>query len=171
MVSGVIKVDHLLAKMATELTTLIKARQLDDPMMIGIRTGGVWLAEHLHQQLNIASPLGTLDISFYRDDFTQVGLNPKVQPSALPSATEDRHIILVDDVIMSGRTIRAAMNELFDYGRPASITLVTLLDLNRRELPIQADVIGDTLLLADDEQVKLTGPAPLALEIRKKANL
>ncbi len=171
MVSGVIKVDHLLTQMAADLATLIKARQLDNPIMIGIHTGGIWLAEHLHQQLAIESPLGTLDISFYRDDFSRAGLNPKVQPSALPCATEDRHIILVDDVIMSGRTIRAAMNELFDYGRPASITLVTLLDLNRREPPIQADVTGDTLQLADDELVKLTGPVPLALEIRKKDNL
>ena len=171
MVSGVIKVDNLLNKMTADLATLIKARELDNPMMIGIRTGGVWLAEHLHQQLEIQNPLGTLDISFYRDDFSQAGLNPKVQPSVLPSATENRHIILVDDVIMSGRTIRAAMNELFDYGRPASITLVTLLDLNRRQLPIQADVVGDILQLADDEQVKLTGPEPLALEIRKKSNL
>ncbi|BBB24847.1 bifunctional pyr operon transcriptional regulator/uracil phosphoribosyltransferase PyrR [Amphritea japonica] len=171
MVSGVIKVDNLLNKMTADLATLIKARELENPMMIGIRTGGVWVAEHLHQQLEIQNPLGTLDISFYRDDFSQAGLNPKVQPSVLPSATENRHIILVDDVIMSGRTIRAAMNELFDYGRPASITLVTLLDLNRRQLPIQADVVGDILQLADDEQVKLTGPEPLALEIRKKSNL
>lgn len=168
MVSGVIKVDALLDKMAAELNALLKTRQIKDPMMIGIRTGGVWLAERLHQQLQISNPLGTLDISFYRDDFSRVGLNPKVQPSALPSATEGRDIILVDDVIMSGRTIRAAMNELFDYGRPASITLVTLLDLNRRELPIQADVIGELMPLARDEQVKLTGPEPLALEIRKK---
>lgn len=171
MISGVIKVDILLNKMTVDLATLIKARELDNPMMIGIHTGGVWLAEHLHQQLDLQSPLGTLDISFYRDDFSRAGLNPKVQPSVLPSATEDRHVILVDDVIMSGRTIRAAMNELFDYGRPASIILVTMLDLNRRELPIQADVVGDILQLADDEQVKLTGPEPLALEIRKKPNL
>jgi len=171
MVSGVIKVDALLDKMATELNALLKTRQIDNPMMIGIRTGGVWLAERLHQQLQISNPLGTLDISFYRDDFSRVGLNPKVQPSVLPSATEGRDIILVDDVIMSGRTIRAAMNELFDYGRPASITLVTLLDLNRRELPIQADVIGELVPLASNEQVKLTGPEPLALEIRKKDSL
>ncbi|MCV6611861.1 MAG: bifunctional pyr operon transcriptional regulator/uracil phosphoribosyltransferase PyrR [Amphritea sp.] len=171
MVSGVIKVDNLLEKIAADLATLIKAKQIDNPMMIGIRTGGVWLAERLHQQLDLSSPLGTLDISFYRDDFSRAGLNPKVQPSVLPNATEDRHIILVDDVIMSGRTIRAAMNELFDYGRPASITLVTLLDLNRRELPIQADITGDTLALGPDEQVKLTGPEPLALEIRKKPSL
>lgn len=171
MVSGVIKVDNLLEKIAADLATLIKAKQINNPMMIGIRTGGVWLAERLHQQLDLSSPLGTLDISFYRDDFSRAGLNPKVQPSVLPNATEDRHIILVDDVIMSGRTIRAAMNELFDYGRPASITLVTLLDLNRRELPIQADITGDTLALGPDEQVKLTGPEPLALEIRKKPSL
>lgn len=171
MVSGVIKVDALLDKMAAELNALLKTRQIDNPMMIGIRTGGVWLAERLHQQLQISNPLGTLDISFYRDDFSRVGLNPKVQPSVLPSATEGRDIILVDDVIMSGRTIRAAMNELFDYGRPASITLVTLLDLNRRELPIQADVTGELMPLARDEQVKLTGPEPLALEIRKKDSL
>lgn len=171
MVSGVIKVDNLLEKIAADLATLIKAREIENPMMIGIRTGGVWLAERLHQQLDLTSPLGTLDISFYRDDFSRAGLNPKVQPSVLPNATEDRHIILVDDVIMSGRTIRAAMNELFDYGRPASITLVTLLDLNRRELPIQADITGDTLALEPDEQVKLSGPEPLSLEIRKKPSL
>ena len=114
MVSGLIKVGHLLTLLASDVATLIKGRQLVNPILICIHTGGIWLAEHLHQQLAIESPLGTLDISFYRDDFSRAGLNPKVQPSALPCATEDRHIILVDDVIMSGRTIRAAMNELFD---------------------------------------------------------
>ena len=97
-----------------------------------------------------------------------MGLNPKVKPSQLPTATEGRHILLVDDVIMSGRTIRAAMNELFDYGRPASITLITLLDLQRRELPIQADVVGGTLTLGDNQLIKLTGPDPLTLEIRER---
>ena len=92
--------------------------------------------------------MGVLDIAFYRDDFTRMGLHPKVQPSVLPAATEGRHIILVDDVLMSGRTVRAAMNEIFDYGRPASITLAALIDLNRRELPIQADVVGEVMLLA-----------------------
>ena len=170
MVSEVINVDSLLEVMSQDLQKLLKAKQIEDPMMIGIRTGGVWLAERLHKELRLGGPLGILDISFYRDDFTRAGLNPKVQPSILPSATEDRHIILVDDVVMSGRTIRAAMNELFDYGRPASITLVTLLDLNRRELPIQADVVGEVMTLAENEQVKLTGPEPLALEISKKLN-
>ncbi|GAA0793114.1 bifunctional pyr operon transcriptional regulator/uracil phosphoribosyltransferase PyrR [Marinobacterium sediminicola] len=168
MVSGTLSVDALLDKMTGETRALIAQRHLNDPLMIGIRTGGVWLAERLHQQLELTSPLGILDISFYRDDFSQVGMNPKVQPTQLPCATEGRDILLVDDVIMSGRTIRAAMNELFDYGRPASISLITLLDLQRRELPIQADVIGGTLALGPDQLVKLNGPDPLTLTIRQR---
>ncbi|MBV0933299.1 bifunctional pyr operon transcriptional regulator/uracil phosphoribosyltransferase PyrR [Marinobacterium weihaiense] len=168
MVSGTLSVDALLDKMASETRALIAQRHLNDPLMIGIRTGGVWLAERLHRQLALTSPLGVMDISFYRDDFTQVGMNPKVQPTQLPCATEGRDILLVDDVIMSGRTIRAAMNELFDYGRPASVSLITLLDLQRRELPIQADVIGGTLALGPDQLVKLNGPDPLTLTIRQR---
>jgi pyrimidine operon attenuation protein/uracil phosphoribosyltransferase len=168
MVSGTLSVDALLDKMASETRALITRRNLNDPLMVGIRTGGVWLAERLHRQLELTGPLGVLDISFYRDDFTQVGINPKVQPSQLPCATEGRDILLVDDVIMSGRTIRAALNELFDYGRPASVSLITLLDLQRRELPIQADVIGGTLALGPDQLVKLNGPEPLTLTIRQR---
>ncbi len=168
MVSSTLSVDALLDKMARETRGLISQRNLDDPLMIGIRTGGVWLAERLHQQLELQSPLGVMDISFYRDDFTQVGINPKVQPTQLPCPTEGRHILLVDDVIMSGRTIRAALNELFDYGRPASVTLITLLDLQRRELPIQADVVGGTLALGLDQLVKLNGPESLSLTIRQR---
>ncbi|QEQ95477.1 bifunctional pyr operon transcriptional regulator/uracil phosphoribosyltransferase PyrR [Neptunomonas concharum] len=168
MVTGTLNVDILLDKMASELSTLLTHRQIDNPLVIGIRTGGIWIAERLHNALELDSPIGTLDISFYRDDFSQIGLNPKVQASQLPCPTEGRDIILVDDVIMSGRTIRAAMNELFDYGRPASVTLVTLLDLQRRELPIQADVYGGTLTLGPNQQIKLTGPEPLSLDIRQK---
>ena len=147
MVSGTLSIDALLDEMTSEARALIIRRDLQAPLMVGIRTGGVWLAERLHRQLGLTAPLGVLDISFYRDDFTQVGINPRVQPSQLPCATEGRDILLVDDVIMSGRTIRAALNELFDYGRPASVSLITLLDLQRRELPIQPDVVGGTLAL------------------------
>lgn len=168
MVSGTLSVDALLDKMTSETRALITRRNLKDPLMIGIRTGGVWLAERMHRELALASPLGVLDISFYRDDFTQVGMNPKVKPTQLPCPTEGRDILLVDDVIMSGRTIRAAMNELFDYGRPASVGLITLLDLQRRELPIQADVIGGTLALGPDQLVKLNGPDPLTLTIHQR---
>jgi pyrimidine operon attenuation protein/uracil phosphoribosyltransferase len=112
--------------------------------------------------------MGTLDISFYRDDFTRVGLDPKVQPSNLPSSTQDRHIILIDDVVKTGRTIRAALNELFDYGRPASVSLVALLDLGCRELPSSADFVGSCINLNSEQQIKLIGPEPLALEISQR---
>ncbi|HED19618.1 MAG TPA: bifunctional pyr operon transcriptional regulator/uracil phosphoribosyltransferase PyrR [Gammaproteobacteria bacterium] len=138
----------------------------DRTAMVGIHTGGVWIAEGLHRILDIQEPLGVLDISFYRDDFTRIGMNPQVKPSQLPFTLDDRDIILVDDVLHTGRTIRAAMNELFDYGRPASILLATLVERSGRELPIEANVVGLAMELAPGEQVKLSGPEPLALEVR-----
>jgi pyrimidine operon attenuation protein/uracil phosphoribosyltransferase len=90
-----------------------------------------------------------------------------VQPSQLPFSIDGRHIILVDDVLHTGRTIRAAMNELFDYGRPASIRLAVLVERDGRELPIVADVTGVHVKLKPDEHIKLTGPDPLALEIKQ----
>ncbi|MDO6804800.1 bifunctional pyr operon transcriptional regulator/uracil phosphoribosyltransferase PyrR, partial [Wenyingzhuangia sp. 1_MG-2023] len=108
--------------LATRLDSHLQQHKINQPLFIGIRTGGVWIAERLHQQLQPSEPLYSLDISFYRDDFTHHGLHPEVKGSELPDTIEDRHVILIDDVIMSGRTVRAAINELFDYGRPASIT-------------------------------------------------
>jgi len=154
----------LLPQMAAALTAHLQQRQISQPRFIGIRTGGIWVAEALLQHLGLQAPLGTLDVSFYRDDFSQSGLHPQVRPSALPFEIEGQHLVLIDDVLMSGRTIRAALNELFDYGRPASVTLVCLLDLNAGELPIRPDVVGASLSLAPLERVKLLGPTPLTLE-------
>ena len=154
----------LLPQMAAALSAHLQQHQIAEPRYIGIHTGGVWVAEALLQAMGQSAPLGTLDVSIYRDDFTQNGLHPQVRPSALPFEIEGQHLVLIDDVLMSGRTIRAALNELFDYGRPASVTLVCLLDLNARELPIRPDVVGATLSLAPGERVKLHGPTPLALE-------
>ncbi|MDY7566963.1 bifunctional pyr operon transcriptional regulator/uracil phosphoribosyltransferase PyrR [Pseudomonas sp. RTC3] len=154
----------LISQMAIDLKAYLSQRNITEPRYIGIRTGGIWVAQALLEALGSQSPLGTLDVSFYRDDFSQSGLHPQVRPSALPFEIEGQHLVLIDDVLMSGRTIRAALNELFDYGRPASVTLVCLLDLNAGELPISPDVVGATLSLAPDERVKLLGPAPLALE-------
>ncbi len=153
--------DKLLAELADKLKTMLVDRAIEQPLMVGIHTGGVWLANILHQKLAIEQPLSTLDISFYRDDFSRIGMNPKVKPSQLPSQIDDRHIILVDDVLHTGRTIRAAMNEIFDYGRPASITLVCLVERSGREIPIQADIVGQHLHLKEGEHIKLTGPEPL----------
>ncbi|MGY4534036.1 pyrimidine operon attenuation protein/uracil phosphoribosyltransferase [Pseudomonas sp. TE3786] len=161
---------ELLPQMAAALTAHLANRQITEPRFIGIHTGGVWVAQALLKELGRDTELGVLDVSFYRDDFTQNGLHPQVRPSALPFEIEGQHLVLVDDVLMSGRTIRAALNELFDYGRPASVTLVNLLDLNSRELPIRPDVVGATLSLAPFERVKLLGPAPLTLEHQAPAS-
>jgi pyrimidine operon attenuation protein/uracil phosphoribosyltransferase len=161
---------ELLPQMATALTSHLNKRQISEPRFIGIRTGGVWVAQALLEALGREDALGILDVSFYRDDFTQNGLHPQVQPSELPFEIEGQHLVLIDDVLMSGRTIRAALNELFDYGRPASVTLVSLLDLDARDLPIRPDVVGATLSLAAGQRVKLSGPTPLILELQTLAN-
>lgn len=160
---------ELIRQMAVDLRAHLARRGISEPRYIGIRTGGVWVAQALQQEMADSSPMGVLDVSFYRDDFSQNGLHPQVRPSELPFEVEGHHLVLVDDVLMSGRTIRAALNELFDYGRPASVTLVCLLDLDAGELPIRPNVLGATLSLAADERVKLTGPAPLALELQDLA--
>jgi len=136
------------------------------PLMIGIQTGGIWVAERLHNNLKIKEPLGRLNIAFYRDDFSHIGLHPRVTPSNLPFSVENREIILVDDVLHTGRTIRAALNEIFDYGRPARIILAVLIERSGRELPICANVIGKRMSLKPNEHVKLSGPEPLALVIK-----
>ncbi|TVQ86915.1 MAG: bifunctional pyr operon transcriptional regulator/uracil phosphoribosyltransferase PyrR [Chromatiaceae bacterium] len=150
--------------MADQLRRVFAERDIERPLMVGIHTGGVWVAHRLHALLGLPDPLGQLDISFYRDDFTRIGLHPQVRPSDLPVAVDDRHICLVDDVLQSGRTIRAALNVLFDYGRPASVLLAILAERDGRELPIEPTVVGLRARLAPGEQIKLTGPEPLVLE-------
>ncbi len=159
------EIDNLIHEMVQAVRIRLEMQQVSDPAMIGIHTGGVWLAQRLHQLLEIQEPLGTLDISFYRDDFTRVGMNPQVRPSSIPFEVDDRHILLVDDVLQTGRTIRAAMNEIFDYGRPASIILVALVERSGRELPIQPNVVGVRPPLSMDQHITLTGPEPLGLLI------
>lgn len=155
----------LLDSMASDIKKTVYPKHSKEPAMVGIHTGGAWLAKHLHASLGLKQPLGLMDISFYRDDFQGKGLHPQVQPSNLPFNVEGQHVILVDDVIMSGRTIRAALNELFDYGRPACVSLVALVDLPRRELPIQPDVWGIRMDLDPQQRIKLLGPEPLTLTL------
>lgn len=160
--------DDLIEAMQRDLRELLAQRAVNEAYMIGIQTGGVWIAQALHQALQLPTPLGTLNITFYRDDFTTIGMHPQVTPSNLPFSVDDKHIILVDDVLHSGRTIRAAMNELFDYGRPASIILACLVERRSgRELPICADIVGAHLDLSARQHVKLSGPAPLELKLQE----
>ena len=156
------EIEKLLLEMASRLEQDVR----DNPVMLGIQTGGVWIAERLHKLLGLKTPLGHLNIAFYRDDFSRIGLHPRVTPSSLPFNVEDQHIILVDDVLHTGRTVRAALNEIFDYGRPARVTLVVLIERSGRELPVCADVIGKRMSLKPGEHVKLSGPEPLALEVK-----
>ena len=162
-----INIESLIDNMANEIRTHCEDLKYKKPLMIGIQRGGVWVATRLHRKLGYKDPLGELNIAFYRDDFSKIGVHPEVKPSKLSTNIDDRHVILVDDVLHTGRTIRAAMNEIFDFGRPASISLVILIERSGRELPIQADVIGKTITLKQGEHAKLSGPEPMALEIKK----
>lgn len=166
MIVNRLQVSNLLDTLEAQLKQAIAERNLADPLMIGIRTGGVWVAEKLHQRLCIKQPLGLLDISFYRDDFSQIGVNPNVKPSELPTQIESRNIILIDDVFYTGRTIRAALNEIFDYGRPKQVVLAVLIERDGKQIPISPDCVGATITLDSGQRIKLTGPDPLGIEIQ-----
>lgn len=159
------QIEGLLDNMARQLGAHFQQRGCQDVAVVGIHSGGAWLAEALDKRLDMTTALGSLDISFYRDDFGKRGLNPNVKRTELPFEVDNRHLLLVDDVLMSGRTVRAALNELFDFGRPASVSLAVLFDVGHRELPICADVCGETLALEPHQRLQLHGPAPLRAEI------
>lgn len=159
-------IHSLLEAMADDIRQQLGDKQ---PLLIGIHTGGVWVARELANILGedfFDAPLGSLNIAYYRDDFTRIGMHPQVTPSDLPFSVDDRHLLLVDDVLHSGRTIRAALNEIFDYGRPASVTLATLIERNGRELPIQADIIGQSINLTEDQHIKLSNDDGLQIELK-----
>ena len=115
--------------------------------LIGIYSGGAWIAERLHQELAIATPLGTLSSAFHRDDYGRRGLPAELKATRLSFDIKGADIILVDDILYTGRTVRAALNELFDYGRPARVELAVLIDRGGRELPIEARYCGARHLL------------------------
>jgi len=121
-----------------QLADLIRPHLHRQPALVGIYSGGAWIAERLQELLGLSEEIGLIDVSFYRDDFAEKGLHPQVKPTVIPFDVEGRHIILVDDVLYTGRTTRAAINELFDYGRPAAVDLAVLADRGGRELPIGA---------------------------------
>ena len=155
----------LLNEVCSQLKKRIRHINPNKLGFIGIHTGGVWVANKIAEELQIKTDVGELNIAFYRDDFSKIGVHPTVKPSQLPFEVNGRHLILVDDILHTGRTVRAAMNEIFDYGRPLSISLVVLVARSGRELPIHADVCGADINLSKGEHVKLRGPEPLRLEI------
>ncbi len=129
-----------------QLVALLRPHITPDTVLVGIHTGGVWVAEALHAALALTAPLATIDVSFHRDDHhLGNGLKSGGRTSHLPDDVEGAHLILVDDVLYTGRTIRAALNEIFDYGRPAKVELAVLADRGGRELPVAATYCPHTL--------------------------
>jgi pyrimidine operon attenuation protein/uracil phosphoribosyltransferase len=126
-----------------------------DAKLIGIYSGGAWLAERLAALLPGDHPVGFIDVSFYRDDYGQKGLRAKVKTTKLPFEVEGSRIVLVDDVLYTGRSVRAAINEIFDYGRPDKIELAVLIDRGGRELPIEASYVGARVSVARELSIVL----------------
>lgn len=155
----------LLHTLTEQVRHLLSTLELPDPALVGIHTGGVWVAQHLQTALGISTPLAMVGTAFHRDDFERIGLHANPQPTHLPFDVNGRHLILVDDVLHTGRSTRAALDELFSYGRPASVHLVVLVERPGRELPIQADAVGTHLDLSPQQRLKLSGPSPLQLHL------
>ena len=153
------RIDRTLARIAHEI--LERTRSLDDVAFVGIRTRGVVIAERLaalvRQIAQVDVPVGSLDITLYRDDLMRqtVGPQPLVRSTDIRFPIENRRILLVDDVLYTGRTIRAALDALIDYGRPKRIQLVVLVDRGHRELPIKADYVGKNLPTSVGQSVQV----------------
>jgi pyrimidine operon attenuation protein/uracil phosphoribosyltransferase len=124
--------------------------------LVGIYTGGAWVAERLHRALGLATPLGVLAVTLHRDDFGRIGLHRESRRSQIPFPVDGREIVLVDDVLHTGRTVRAALNELFDFGRPNAVRLAVLADRGGRQLPVGADFTGAMVEVARDEELVLS---------------
>src|SRR5438309_10281803 len=155
------EIDRTLVRLAHEI--LEKSADLDKLAFIGIRRRGVPLAQRLAAKIealeNRKVPVGTLDINLYRDDLTTVDIKPVVSGTEIAFSVQGKDIILMDDVLYTGRTIRAALDALFDHGRPARVHLLAFLDRGHRELPIEAQFIGRTVQTTDDEILEMTSQA------------
>ena len=138
---------------------LKKYPRLDEVVLVGIRTGGVYLAERIRQKIlqerGIDLPTGIIDITLYRDDWTRFSQTPEVKKTEIDFPIEDKHVLLVDDVLFTGRTIRAALDALLDLGRPRRVDLAVLIDRGHRELPIQADYVGKILETSRQDSVNV----------------
>jgi pyrimidine operon attenuation protein/uracil phosphoribosyltransferase len=158
-------------KLCEQLARELKAVVQPATAMVGIHTGGAWVAERLHAALALRIPLGLLDPAFYRDDYAKQGLARDPKRSKIPFDVEGKDLLLVDDVLYTGRTVRAAMNELFDYGRPASIALVVLAERDGRQLPVCAQHAGAKVAVPAGQRLRLKRNAQgrLSLELERGA--
>ena len=140
-------IDRSLTRIAYEI--LERNKGVEDVVLVGVRTGGVFLAERLKKKIaaieGVDVPLGVLDITLYRDDLLTTNRKPRLGKTDIPLSLDNRKVVIVDDVLFTGRTTRAAMDALIDFGRPKLIQLVVLIDRGHRELPIRADFVGKNL--------------------------
>ena len=158
-------INALLDSLEQQVRQWMQDKGISNPVMAGMHTAGVWVAQALHQRLQLTEELGELSSTFYRDDFSQKGLHRQQKPSRIPFDIDNRHVLLVDDVIYTGRTLRGAMNELFDFGRPASITVVVLIARGGRELPIEPQMVALREEPGSGFRYQVTGPSPLTLQL------
>jgi pyrimidine operon attenuation protein/uracil phosphoribosyltransferase len=151
------QMDRVMRRMAGEI--IARNPGAADLILVGIRTRGVPLAEALADEIgrleNVEVPRGILDITLYRDDLSVIGPQPIVRPTSLQEPIDDKVVVLCDDVLFTGRTVRAALDALIDYGRPKAVRLAVLVDRGHRELPVQADFVGKTVETLDDDVVKV----------------
>jgi pyrimidine operon attenuation protein/uracil phosphoribosyltransferase len=151
------EVGNTLDRLAEEV--LAGHQSLDNLLVVGIRTGGAYLAQRLADRLSqrtgTSIPVGVLDITLYRDDWTRINHKPLVGKTELPGSIDDHEVLLVDDVLFTGRTVRAALDALIDYGRPSRIELAVLVDRGGRELPIRPDFVGLILNLPAAQRVNV----------------
>lgn len=162
--------ESLLATLTAEIIKLVGK----DTAIVGIHSGGVWIMERILDSLKQEIPYGTLDAALYRDDYAQLGLKDTIHPANIAFDVKDKHIILIDDIFYTGRTTRAAINELFDYGRPASVTLAVLIDRGNQQLPIKPQITGAYIPLKATQRFQLSkdkaGQLLLALEDKQDMN-
>lgn len=144
--------ENLLADITAKIAMQIKPKTA----LVGIHSGGAWLMQRILQTLSKDIPFGTLDAALYRDDYAARGLKTDLKPSNIAFDLSDKHIILIDDIFYTGRTTRAAMNELFDYGRPASIQLAVLINRGGAQLPITPNITGAEILLQANQNLQLS---------------
>lgn len=161
-------VDGLMNRLEQLTRDWLQSRGIADPVMVGIHTSGVWVAQQLHQRLGLQEELGAVSVTFYRDDFSRVGLHPQSKPSRMPVNIHNRHVLLVDDIVYTGRTLRGAMNELFDFGRPASITAIVMVARGGRELPIEPQIAALHEEPGQGYLFEMSGPEPLHLRVEAR---
>ncbi len=146
--------EALYGELLRGVSRLLRPANTEQAALVGIWSGGAWLAERLHADLRLAGAPGVISSALHRDDFNERGMHAS-DATKLPFAIEGRHILLIDDVLYTGRTTRAVINELFDFGRPASVTLAVLVDRGGRELPIEPAFTAAKLALPADQRLSL----------------